>query len=149
MNTMASFRSRAFPKYPNEDAETVNSNRWGKRLAEFIRDGLPRYGVQTTDIVCVDWGWLVNTKNDAFPLWLGCGPVDDFGGEDAEEHSAEPLDADAAIEFAVFVTAEPSFFRRLFKRVDTKPALERTTAALRSLLESSPEISDITWSADP
>jgi hypothetical protein len=108
-----------------------------------IRDGLPRFGVETTDILSEDWGWLVNTKNNTFPVWLGCGPIDDLGGEDDEA-----TDSASVIEFAVFVIAEPRFFRRLFRRVDTKPALERTAAALRCLLESSPEIAEITWSTD-
>ena len=51
MKITAIFSSRAFPKYENEDDETVNARCWGKRLAEFIRDGLPRYGVETADIL--------------------------------------------------------------------------------------------------
>jgi len=146
MKTMVNFKSSAFPKYPNEDDEIVNSNRWGKRLAEFIRDGLPRFGVETSDILCEDWGWLVNTKNDAFPVWIGCGPVDDFEGDDANP-DGDPAEG-LVVEFAVFVTAGPGFLQRIFKRVDPKPVLERTSSALRGLLESSPEITDIIWSDD-
>jgi hypothetical protein len=143
MNTTVHFKSKAFPKYPNEDAEIVNANCWGKRLAEFIRDGLPRFGVETTGILNEDWGWLVSVRNDAFPLGIGCGPVDDS----EEEDGGKP--ADGTTEFVVFVTAEPKLLQRLFKRVDTKPALERAAAALRGLLESSPDIADIVWSDDP
>lgn len=143
MKTTVNFRSKAFPKYPNEDDEIVNANCWGKRLAEFIRDGLPRFGVQTNGILNEDWGWLVSTKNDTFPLWIGCGPVDDSAGEDGGGQ------ADGTTEFVVFVAAEPGFLQRLLKRVDTKPALERTAAALGRLLESSADIADVVWSDNP
>lgn len=78
MHTRVEFKSAAFPKYANEDTELVNSHCWGKRLAEFIRDTLPQYGIDTEDILCEDWGWLVNLKHSPFPLWIGCGVVDIF-----------------------------------------------------------------------
>ncbi len=149
MKTTVNFRSKAFPKYPNEDDEIVNANCWGKRLAEFIRDGLPRFGVQTTGILNEDWGWLVSIRNDAFPLWIGCGPVDDSAEDDGEGQTAGATQADEATEFVVFVAAEPGFLKRLLKRVDTKPALERTAAALGRLLESSTDITDVVWSDNP
>ncbi len=145
MNVQVNFKSAAFPKYPNEDAEIVNAHCWGKRLAEFLRDGLPRFGVQTADILSEDWGWLVNTKNEGFPLWLGCGPVADV--DEGEVQPEEAARGGVSTEFVVFVTAEPGFFQRLFSRVDTKPAVQGTAAALKSLLESSPEISEISWTA--
>lgn len=149
MKTTVNFKSKAFPKYPNEDDEVVNPNCWGKRLAEFIRDGLPRFGVQTTGILSEDWGWLVSTKNDAFPLWIGCGPVDASEGEDDEGQAVGATPADGVTEFVVFVAAEPGFLQRLLRRVDTKPALDRTAAALGRLLESSPDITDVVWSSNP
>ena len=36
MNTRVEFKSAAFPKYPNEDAELVNSNCWGTRMSHVI-----------------------------------------------------------------------------------------------------------------
>lgn len=149
MKTTVNFKSKAFPKYPNEDDEIVNANCWGKRLAEFLRDGLPRFGVQTTGILNEDWGWLVSTKNDAFPLWIGCGPVDDSADEGGEAQASGATVAGEPTEFVAFVAAEPGVLQRLFKRVDTKPALERTTDALRRLLESSPDITDMMWSDNP
>ena len=138
MQTHVEFKSRAFPKYPNEDEETVNETRWGKRLAEYVRDNLPKYGVQTEDILCEDWGWLVNTKNDAYPLWIGCGPVDDSDEE-------EPKDGDL-IAFALFVAAEPSFLKRLFKKVDTTPGIVKVTQALRTMMAASHDFESPEWS---
>ena len=149
MNTRVEFKSAAFPKYPDEDAELVNSNCWGKRLAEFIRDTLPKHGIPTSGLLCEDWGWLVNVENEDFPLWIGCGIVDDFSeGEDDEQEGAKQLNSPSGqglIEFCVFVTAEPNFMQRWFRRVDTKPAVQKVVDGLRRLIEASPEIRNVVW----
>lgn len=151
MNTRVEFKSAAFPKYPNEDAELVNSNCWGKRLAEFVRDSLPKYGIQTEDILCEDWGWLVNVKNADFPLWIACGVQDESSDSDEEsegEGSADqssPVGDGGVTRFCVFVTAEPSLVQRWFKRVDTKPAVQKVVDGLHRLFDSSPDIQDATW----
>jgi hypothetical protein len=151
MITRAEFKSAAFPKYPNEDAELVNSNCWGKRLAEFVRDSLPEHGIPTEDILCEDWGWLVHVKNHDFPLWIGCGVQDelsDSGGKTEDKGKASqttPSGNDGIIQFCIFVTAEPNLVQRWFKRVDTKPAVLKVVDGLRRLLEASPHIQDATW----
>ncbi|MFO1484166.1 MAG: hypothetical protein U1F71_12480 [Verrucomicrobiaceae bacterium] len=151
MNTRVEFKSAAFPKYPNEDAELVNSNCWGKRLAEFVRDSLPKHGIPTEDILCEDWGWLVNVKNPDFPLWIACGVQDEFSDSDEDSEVEDktsqgaPAGGSGVTQFCVFVTAEPSLIQRWFKRVDTKPAIQKVADGLRRLLESSPDIQDVTW----
>ncbi|MCB1275267.1 hypothetical protein [Prosthecobacter sp.] len=145
MHTRVEFKSAAFPKYADEDAETVNPGRWGKRLAEFVRDNLPKHGVGTTDILCEDWGWLVNTDHKDFPVWIGCGPLDEVVDTENGPDIQPGQSPDGLIEFAIFVTAEPGFFQRVFKRVDTAPAVQRTVDALKSLIESTPEIIEPTW----
>lgn len=138
MQTRVEFKSRAFPKYPNEDEEIVNETRWGKRLAEYVRDNLPEHGVPTADILCEDWGWLVSIKNDSYPLWIGCGPVDD--SDDGEPGSY------GLIEFALFVVAEPTLLQRIFKKVDTTPGILRVTEALRAMMAASPHFESPVWS---
>ncbi len=151
MNTRVEFKSAAFPKYPNEDAELVNSNCWGKRLAEFVRDSLPKHGIQTEDILCEDWGWLVNVKNPDFPLWIACGVQDESSDSDEEREDegstsqSTPAGGSGVTQFCVFVTAEPSLIQRWFKRVDTKPAVQKVVDGLRRLFESSPDIQEATW----
>lgn len=138
MQTRVEFKSRAFPKYPNEDEEIVNETRWGKRLAEYVRDNLPKHGVPTEDILCEDWGWLVYIKNDAYPLWIGCGPVDDSDEEVPK--------SDGLIDFALFVVAEPKFFQRVFKKVDTTPEIKKVTEALRAMIAFCPDFEFPEWS---
>ena len=145
MNTRVEFKSAAFPKYPNEDAEVVNSNCWGKRLAEFIRDSLPKHGIPTEDILCEDWGWLVNVKNPDFPLWIACGVQDEFSDDEEDTSCGSAPGNNGITQFCVFVTAEPSLVQRWFKRVDTQPAVQKVVDGLRRLIEASPDIQDATW----
>ncbi len=149
MNTRVEFTSTAFPKYVNEDEETVNPNRWGKRLAEFVRDHLPDYGVQTDVILCEDWGWLVFIKHPEFPVWIGCGPLDDFENEEIDTDAAGAMtqgDAASATRFCLFVTAEPGFFRQLFKRFDTTSAVAEVVTALDKMVSDRNEFQEIVWS---
>jgi hypothetical protein len=145
MNTRVEFKSAAFPKYSNEDAELLNSNCWGKRLAEFVRDGLPKHGIPTEDILCEDWGWLVNVKNPDFPLWIACGVQDEFSDAEEDTSCGSPPGNNGITQFCVFVTAEPSLVQRWFKRVDTQPAVQKVVDGLRRLIEASPDIQDATW----
>jgi hypothetical protein len=145
MITRVEFKSAAFPKYENEDSETVNPGRWGKRLAEFVRDNLPKHGVGTTDIICEDWGWLVNTNHAEFPVWIGCGTLEEVVESEDGADSLRSDNSNSLTEFTLFITAEPSFFQRIFKRVDTTQAVQRTVAALQSLIESTPEIVETSW----
>ena len=129
----------------------MNSNCWGKRLAEFVRDGLPKHGIQTEDILCEDWGWLVYVQNPDFPLWIACGVQDEFSDSDEESENegsasqSTPAGGSGVTQFCVFVTAEPSLIQRWFKRVDAKPAVQKVVDGLRRLLEASPDIQDTTW----
>ena len=129
----------------------MNSNCWGKRLAEFVRDSLPTHGIHTEDILCEDWGWLVNVKNPDFSLWIACGVQDEFS--DSDEKSAykgstsqsTSAGGSGVTQFCVFVIAEPSLVQRWFKRVDTKPAVQKVVDGLHRLFDSSPDIQDATW----
>jgi len=156
MNARVEFKSSSFPKYENEDSETINANLWGKRLAEYLRDHLPRHGVTTAGILCEDFGWIVEIEHDEFPVFIGCGVVDgeaDYddendGDTDSELRRSEPAAADGPVpltDFAIFVAAEPGFFKKLFKKVDTQLVLSKLTAALKQLIAESEKFHDVVW----
>jgi hypothetical protein len=152
------FRSASFPKYPNEIEELVNDNCWGKRLAEYVNDHLPRHGVATSGILCEDWGWLISLENADFPLWIGCGVMDDGDGEDGETSdddsakyalppSTQPKLPAGVNEFIMHVNAEPGFLKKLFRKVNTAPAVERAGQALKGMIAADPEVfQDVIWS---
>lgn len=147
------FKSDAFPKYPNEDEETINPSRWGKRLAEFVRDNLPSYGVETEGVLCEDWGWLVGVVNPAYSLWIGCGPIDDDSQYQQPKESEGAMEAPqlsgiGMVEFSMFVVAEPGLLKRLFRRIDVAPGIARVVAAMESMLQESAEFHDVDWTGN-
>ena len=128
MKTHVEFRSNAFPPYPGEEDE-INPGVWGKRLAEFIHDGLRAQGFDVIEPAAEDWGWMVEIRNDAFPLWIGCGNLD-----------GEPDD------FLCFIEPSTPFVRKfLFKKVPTESEIMKVQAALDKLLSSESSVSDVRW----
>ncbi|RBP44640.1 hypothetical protein DES53_104462 [Roseimicrobium gellanilyticum] len=145
------FQSSAFPKYPNENEDLVNDNCWGKRLAEYVNEHLPEHGVPTNGILCEDWGWLVYLENADFSMFIGCGVMDegdedDQDGEASDDDpskyamppSAQPRLPKGVNEFIMFVNAEPGFLKRLFRKVNTAPAVERAEQALKDMMAAAP-----------
>jgi len=130
MKTHVEFRSDSFPPYPDEENE-INPGRWGKRLAEFIHDGLKALGFEVIEPGAEDWGWMVEIRNEAFPIWIGCGNIDD---ED-DGHLC-------------FIEPSTPFVRKfLFKKISTEADINKIQAALDSILSSEPSISEIRWSS--
>ena len=129
MQTSVEFTSDAFPPYPGEEEE-INPGIWGKRLAEFIVSKLPDYGIYTDDFYSEDWGWEIPVKNEAFPIYIGCG------------NQTGPGDN----RFLCFIDPSKLEVRKgLFKKVSTLADVERVTRALDKVLKSHPEIKDPQW----
>jgi hypothetical protein len=127
VQTQVAFRSLKFPPYEGEQ-EQINPGLWGKRLAEYLAQQLAARGVETDEMIAEDWGWYVPVKNDGFRLALCCGHQD---GDDDE--------------FLVFTDPSTPVVKKLFKKIDATPELTRLTDALRDILSSDPEITDVVW----
>ncbi len=130
MKTQVEFKSDKFPPYDGEEEE-INPGLWGKRLAEYLQESLPRHGVRVTGIGAEDWGWMVELENDAFPLWIGCG----------HQHGEQD-------EFLCFIEPSKPSIRKGFKRIDTTAQVLRVSETLNKVLESNPDIRDIHWTSD-
>jgi len=129
MKTHVEFRSDLFPPYPGEEDE-INPGIWGKRLAEFIQEGLKARGFDVLDPFSEDWGWMVEIRNDAFPLWIGCANFGDEG------------------DFICFIEPSKPFVRKfLFKKISTEADVARVHAALDSILSEETSITEIGWSS--
>ena len=129
MKSFVEFRSDAFPPYPGEEDE-INPGVWGKRLAEFIYDGLKAEGFDVIEPASEDWGWMVEIRHDAFPLWTGCGNLD-----------GEPEG------FLCFIEPSTPFVRKfLFKKVPTEKEVRKVREALDRVLSNEPSIIDVRWS---
>lgn len=134
MKTSVTFRSNAFPPAKND---TVNAPmRYGKKLAKWLAAELPAHGLTVNDCYDEDWGWEIEFEHAGFPLRLGCGNMDEEAG------------AGEAAAFCCFITPSRATLRplkRLFRAVDTRPAVGRLADALDAVLRAHPQISDIEW----
>jgi hypothetical protein len=127
MRTHLEFRSTEFPAYPGEEEE-INPGRFGKRLAEFLAAELPRTGFEIANLNAEDWGWRIDLKHDAFPLWIGCGNYEEY--EDG---------------FLCFIEPSRPYVRRLFTRVSTTSSVDRLATSLDSIIRSSDKGSQLRW----
>jgi hypothetical protein len=71
MLTHLEFRSDKFPSIEGED-QLVNPGVWGKRLADYLREGLHREGIEAGEPIAEDWGWVLPLTDDPFGVWVGC-----------------------------------------------------------------------------
>ena len=112
--------SDAFPVQPGEDEHT-NPGRYGLAFSQWIAGRLRAEGEVVQDVIAEDFGWCVLLGGHPFRLWVGCGNEDE-----------------STTRWGAFVVAEPSLSQRLFNRVDTNPALEKTTMQLRKIMKQAP-----------
>ena len=127
MRSHVEFISTEFPAYPNEKDE-INPDRFGKRLAEFLSTQLPKFGFQVESIGAEDWGWMVELKNESFPLWVGCGNYD-----------GKPNS------FLCFIEPAKPFIRKWLRKIDTSATVERLTVAMNTLLIQSGKVNELRW----
>jgi len=127
MRTHLEFRSTEFPAYRDEE-EVINPGRFGKRLAEFLMAELPTAGFEIASVNAEDWGWRIDLKHDAFPLWIGCGNYEEY--EDG---------------FLCFIEPSRPYVRRWFRRVSTTSSVDRLAASLDDIVRSSDKAFQLRW----
>jgi hypothetical protein len=134
------FKSTLFKISPDEDEET-NPFRYGKELAEWLRERFLNLGYDVEEVIPEDWGWCVMCQRKPFDLWIGCGNMEDesFYKIPLAEKSRFIPDVSKII-WTCFVAAEAPFFKKLFKKVDTKSSEEKLQKELEEVLKSEPEI---------
>ncbi len=115
MKTRVEFRARRFP--PSDGA-----------LATHLRDRLRAAGVEVGEIVEEDWGWVLPVSNEAFPLWIGCGPRDDVPGG-----------------FLCFLEPSRPRIRRWLRTIDTSGPVARLAETLDRVLAEDPGTEDVRW----
>lgn len=130
MRTHLQFRSAAFPAYPEED-ELINPGRYGKRLAQYLEQELPKRGFPVLSIGTEDWGWMVELANIQFPLWIGCGNYEEY--DDG---------------FLCFIEPSKPFVGRFFKRIPTAETVDRLANALEEAIRDSGQAKDLQWWSD-
>lgn len=127
MLTHVEFRSDRFPADPDE-SESVIPGLWGRRLAVFLRDGLRARGFQVGEPCPEDWGWALRVEKQPFRMWIGCG------------HYQEYPDG-----YLCFVEPHKPFVWKLFRRVDTRAAVEAVQKALDEILSDGGGVREKRW----
>jgi hypothetical protein len=130
MKTHLEFTSIEFPASPEEDKE-INPGIFGKRLAEFLAEGLRKQGFKVLGIGSEDWGWMVEIENKEFPLWIGCANYD--GTEN---------------EFQCVIEPSKPYVRKWFSKIETGPTVEKLASALEAVLLQSGNVSNFRWLSD-
>lgn len=127
MRTQLEFHSDVFPALPGEDEE-INPGRRGRRLADFLRAELAARGLPGGEPYAEDWGWAVPIENAQYPLWVGCGNIDE------DENG-----------FVCFIEPGKPFIRKLFRKIDTRERVEQVATALEQALGAHPKVTDLRW----
>jgi hypothetical protein len=127
VTTIVEFRSDRFPAYDGEDNE-INPGIFGKRLAEFISDGLGREGFQPEELFTEDWGWVVPVKNKGFSLWIGCANYQEYPDG-----------------FLCIIEPHKPFVRRFLRKIATRDRVESLRTALDKILSDEAGIREKQW----
>jgi hypothetical protein len=125
MLTHVEFRSDLFPAIEGEE-EMINPGRWGKRLADFLRDGLVSRGFVVSEPINEDWGWCLLILGKPFSLWIGCGNYGDDG-------------------FLCFIEPSKPRVWRYFRRVDTRSEIQALHDAMDGIFSENEGICDKRW----
>ncbi len=106
----------------------MNPGRWGKRLAEFLRDNLRKEGFETKRPIADDWGWVLPVANDPFRLWIGCGRYQEYSDG-----------------FLCFIEPHTPFVRKLFRKIDIQARVESLQRAIDKILSEADGIREKRW----
>jgi len=125
--TCVEFRSDRFPPYEGEEAE-INPGLWGKRLAEFVRDGLRKEGFDPSELFSEDWGWVVPIRDPQFRLRVCCGRYQEYPDG-----------------FLCIIEPHKSFIHRMFKKIDTRDRVSALQIVLDRVLSEESGIRSKRW----
>jgi hypothetical protein len=125
------FRSARFEIKPGEDEE-INPGIYGKQLAEWLKVRLEERDYKVEPIINEDWGRCLMCSRYPFLLWVGCVNMTDLS------QPGDGIPPKEKIIWHCFAAAEVFFWKRLFRKVDTQPAVAKLHADLGAILTADP-----------
>ena len=138
MNTQGYwFRSTRFEIQPGEDEE-INPGIYGKQLADWLKARLEDRGYKVEPIINEDWGRCLICSREPFRLWVACANMTDLS------ESSDVIPPKEQIIWHCFATAEMSFWKKLFGKIETGPAVAKLHADLGTILSTEPSITLVT-----
>jgi len=126
MRSHIEFQSEALLK-----ADAPDRDIHGKSVANLLADQLPQHGYEIIEVAPEDWGWRIQIKNKAFPLWIGCGHFEEY-----------------TYGYMCFIEPSKPYVRRLLKRVNTSEVIELLATAIERVLCASALVSNVRWWTD-
>ena len=127
MLTHVEFQSAEFPPLETE-FEEINPGRYGKRLADFLFEGLKNEGEPVEEPIPEDWGWVIPIENPAFSLWIGVGNYEEYPNG-----------------FLCFIEPHKEFVRKLWKKIPTKNRIEELQQRMDRVLGSTEKVHELKW----
>lgn len=129
------FTSSLFDIEPGEDQE-INPRIYCRQLAAWLKAQLELRGYSIEPVINEDWGRCLVCSRNPFTLFVGCGSVVDY--DSAKEDDPPPPKENVL--WHCFVAADIPFFKSLFNKPDTAPAIGKLNADLEDILTQSPGI---------
>lgn len=125
------FTSTLFEIERGVDAQ-LNPGRYGRQLALWLGARFAEHGY-APEIIAEDWGYCVMLLRHPFLLWVGCGNMEETDIDVSKD----------AIVWHCFAAAEASLLQKLFRKPQTRGALQKLQAELHAVLDEEPEIAFI------
>lgn len=122
MQTEIIIETNLFPAYPNEELE-INPGRFGKRLAEYLREELEKNNIEVADLYSTDYSYELKIDKYKFDVYIMTGNID---GEKKR--------------FVISIEPKKEFIRKLFKKIPTAETINIICDSILNILESNKEI---------
>ena len=130
-SAMLHFESSAFGIDPSE-TEHTNPDIFGRSLAEWVGERLRERGLPAGEVIPEDFGWCVPVPLAPHAVYVACASEEEMPG---------------SWRWQLFVFAEGGLLQRLFGKDTRRESVDRVFAAVREVLQASPDIHNL--SEDP
>ena len=122
METEIHITTELFPAYSYEEDE-INPGRFGKKLAEFIKNLLIEKDIAVADLYSTDYSYELRLDQFQFKVYISIGNID---GE--------------LNEFLISINPKKEYIRKLFKKISTKETIQKIFKTIKDGIEDNPEI---------
>jgi len=131
ISTCIKFKSKKFPAYEGElESPYFEDGIYGKRLAEYLRDHLPDYGITVLHIDYEDWGWRVDIDHPSKAnIWIGC---QSYGYE-----------GENAVGYCVVHPTKNAVRKYFIKIINVEKEVLDIAKTIRGMFAKDPEVIDV------
>lgn len=130
MIAQVQFTSDAFNIVPGEDEET-NPGIYGIELARWIKHTLPKYSVNTKEVLPEDFAWLTIVQSQYYYPWIACSNQQDKTDQ-----------------WFCILTIEGGFISRILRPGSRRKEFNTIFLPFIKMLENEDIIREIHWTKD-